>query len=514
MFAHVDMNSYFASVEQQANPQLRGRPLGVCAYLHKAGCVIAASIEAKKCGVKVGMSISEAKQICPQMKFIQNDPAKYRAVSSRVFSLFHELTDKVEHYSIDEVFLDLTGWYRDEAEASWALCKARLRIQSEVGEWLTCSIGIAPNKILAKLASEMQKPNGLTIINLENLDAMLATRDLEDACGIGKRIRRRLHRLGIYNLIDLKNYPVGNLIRALGVAGYYWHERLSANEVDRFEQSSLVSDVGRGTIGTSDDDSASVIRNTKYLPAMLRNALQAGEIRNSIPKSIGHSFCVPKRANEQNLILPILLRLTERAGRRLRSFGHYARAMTVQINYTNDPLAVPHESERCSGVKGGYPAQSAGLGDLSDVGLRAWDLGRVTTIKFTDPANDPFSLVHAATQALEQIWHGEQITFLAITLSDLAPPNHQLQLDYSLKSPLVKGGYPAQSAGLGDFRPLVKGGYSRHRLELGDSIDAIRDRHGEESIIFASMMGLSSDYAPDRIGFRKTEGVDVQMSGY
>jgi nucleotidyltransferase/DNA polymerase involved in DNA repair len=471
MFAHVDMNSYFASVEQQANPQLRGRPLGVCAYLHKAGCVIAASIEAKKCGVKVGMSISEAKQVCPQMKFIQNDPAKYRAVSSRVFSLFHELTDKVEHYSIDEVFLDLTGWYRDEAEAAWALCRARMRIQSEVGEWLTCSIGIAPNKFLAKLASEMQKPNGLTIINRENLDAMLATRDLEDACGIGKHIRRRLHRLGIYNLIDLKNHPVGNLIRALGVAGHYWHERLSANEIDRFEQSSLSSDVGRGTIGTSDDDSASVIRNTKY------------EIRNSIPKSIGHSFCVPKRANEQNLILPILIRLTERAGRRLRSFGHYARAMTIQASFAADTEA------------------------------RTMYQGPCTTVKFTDPANDPFSLVHAATQALEQIWHGEQVTFLAITLFDLTPPLHQLQLDYSLKSPLVKGGYPVQSAGLGDFRPLVKGGYSRHRLELGDSIDAIRDRHGEESIIFASMMGLSSDYAPDRIGFRKTEGVDVQVSG-
>ncbi len=464
MFAHIDMNSYFASVEQQANPHLRGRPLGVCAYLHKAGCVIAASVEAKKCGVKVGMSMSEAKQVCPQMRFIQNDPAKYRAVSSRVFSLFHELTDKVEHYSIDEVFLDLTGWYRDEAEASWALCKARLRIQAEVGEWLTCSIGIAPNKFLAKLASDMQKPNGLTIITPDNLDDCLAKCDLEDACGIGKRIRRRLNKLGIFTLIDLKTYPVGNLIRALGIAGHYWHERLSGNEIDRFEQSLSTWDVGRGT---SDE-----IQSHKS-----ENRSSSFEIRSSIPKSVGHSFCVPKRANDQNLILPILLRLTERAGRRLRSFGYYARAMTIQANCVNDPL-----------VKGGYPAQRVGLGDLSET------VGRVTTVKFVDPANDPFSLVHAATQALEQIWHGEQVTFLAITLSDLVPPNHQLH--FPLEKTLFN-----------------KEGYSTRRVGLGDSIDSIRDRHGEEAIIFASMMGLSSDYAPDRIGFRKTEGVDIQVSG-
>ncbi len=427
------MNSYFASVEQQANPQLRGRPLGVCAYLHKAGCIIAASIEAKKCGVKVGMSISEAKQVCPQMKFIQNDPAKYRAVSSRVFSLFHELTDKVEHYSIDEVFLDLTGWYRDEAEAAWALCRARMRIQSAVGEWLTCSAGIAPSKFLAKLASEMQKPNGLTIINQKNLDSILATRELEDACGIGKRIHRRLNKLGIYNLLDLKNYPVGNLIRALGVAGYYWHERLSGQEIDRFESSATVSKPGPCT-------------------------------EDHVPKSIGHSFCVPKRANEQNLILPILIRLTERAGRRLRSLGHYARAMTIQASFATDTEA------------------------------RTTYQGPCTTVKFIDPANDPFTLVHAACHSLEQMWQGEQVTFLAITLIDLVPPQHQLQAPlYEQTPPLnLRGGW-------GELK----------QARTTKALDTIRNRHGEESIIFASMLGLSSDYAPDRIGFRKTEDLDM-----
>ncbi|MFZ6015661.1 MAG: DNA polymerase Y family protein [Patescibacteria group bacterium] len=482
------MNSYFASVEQQANPQLRGRPLGVCAYLHKAGCVIAASVEAKQCGVKVGMSMEVAKAVCPQMKFIQNDPPKYRAVSSRVFSLFHELTDKVEHYSIDEVFLDLTGWYRDEAEAAWALCRARLRIQSEVGEWLRCSVGIAPSKFLAKLASEMQKPNGLTSINQDNLDAALATRDLEDACGIGKRIRRRLNKLGIYNLLDLKNYPVGNLIRALGIAGYYWHERLRAREIDRFESSN--TDLNQDHVPrTMRQGSDSENRSSSFV------------VRCSIPKSVGHSFCVPKRANEQNLILPILLRLTERAGRRLRSFGRFARAMVIQVSF-KPPL---------SPLSGGLKNQ---ISQVPDKGFRVGS-ECVQTIKFVDPANDPFTLVHAATRALEQMWHGEIVTFLAVTLIDLVPPLRQLSFTLPNKAPSLTREGVGDGFALYEQTPSL--GLRGGRGELKNSrttkaIDSIRDRHGEEAIIFASMMGLSSDYAPDRIGFRKTDGLDFTVS--
>ena len=448
MFAHIDMNSYFASVEQQANPHLRGRPLGVCTYLHKVGCVIAASIEAKQCGVKVGMSMEEAKRVCPQMKFVQNDPPKYRAVTSKIFALFHEMTDKVEHYSIDEAFLDLTGWYRDEAEAAWALCRARLRIQKEIGEWLRCSIGIAPSKFLSKLASEMHKPNGLTIINQDNLDACLATRELEDACGIGKRIHRHLNKLGIYTLLDLKNYPVGNLIRALGVQGYYWHERLHGREIDRFQNST-----------------SSVVPCALY---------------DHVPKTIGHSFCVPRRANDQNLILPILIRLTERAGRRLRSFNHYTRALNIRVSLGNDVEFRTRDSRSQNDI--------------------SWGVGRVMTVKFAEPVNDPFSLIHAACRALEQMWQGEPVIFLAVTLLDFVPPNGQLRATFP---PSPSRRRRACLRTNDDLRELEKYERTTH------AIDTIRDRHGHESIIFASMLGLSSDYAPDRIGFRKTEGVEL-----
>lgn len=434
MFAHIDMNSYFASVEQQANPHFRGRPLGVCAYLHKNGCVIAASVEAKKRGVKVGMSLQECRQKCPDMVFVQNDPPKYRAVTSRVFALLHELTDRVEHYSIDEAFLDLTGWYRDPAEAAWALCRARLRIQAEVGDWLTCSIGIAPSKFLAKLASDMEKPNGLVIITPENLDEVLSTLDLEDAWGIGSRIKKRLNRLGIFTLLDLKHYPVANLMRALGKAGWLWHERLCGRDVDRLvpdNSLSMTRDAGRAT-------------------------------SDGMPKSIGHSFCVPRRANDRTeRILAILIKLTERAGRRLRSFGLLARRMEVQISFWSTDQA----------------SYSSFFG------------GQAGRVDFSEAVNDVFSLVDGATRLLGGLWDGsEPVSFLAVTLMDFSLPSGQQSL------------LPEAD----DSKQITNRQHS-----ASQAVDKIRDRYGEESIVFASMLGLSQDYAPDRIGFRKIEGVSI-----
>ncbi|MFA6099801.1 MAG: DNA polymerase IV [Patescibacteria group bacterium] len=466
MFAHVDMNSYFASVEQQANPHWRGRPLGVCAYLHKHGCVIAASIEAKKRGAKVGMSVDECRQVCPDMVFVQNDPPKYRAVTSRVFSLLHQISDKVEHYSIDEAFLDLDGWYRDAAEAAWALCRARIRIQQEIGDWLKCSIGIAPSKFLAKLASDLKKPNGLVIITLENLDETLAILELEDACGIGRHIKRRLNRLGIYTLLDLKHYPVANLMQVLGKAGWTWHERLCGHDVDRLEV--------------------------------------AGE---RLPKSVGHSFCVPRRANEQGLILPIAVRLTERAGRRLRSFGLFARSMNIQIGFRETSGKTQNPSF-----------------------FHPFDNGETCSMAFGEPANDIFSLTHGATELLKNVWDGQrQVSFLAVTLIDLVPPSGQTALPLSFVIPAKAGIHPpsvistavSTSERSGEivvnqdsstalrFARNDRGEMRERSFEASRAVDVIRDRYGDESIVFANMIKLGTDYAPDRIGFRKTEGVDV-----
>ncbi|MBI5654862.1 DNA polymerase IV [Candidatus Uhrbacteria bacterium] len=437
LIAHVDMNSYFASVEQQANPTLRGRPLGVCAYLHKKGCVIAASIEAKRLGMKVGMSVEEAKLKVPSAVFVQNDPPKYRAVTSRVFSILHELTDCVEHYSIDEAFLDLTGWYRDPAEAAWALIRARWRIRDEVGDWLRCSIGIAPTRFLAKTASDLEKPNGLVVIDKDNLDEILSKLDLEDVCGIGPRIRRRLEKIGIRTLLELKKYPVGNLMRAFGKNGFYLWSKVNGFEVEN----------------VTPFDGA---------PA---------------PKSVGHSYCVPDRVNKEGKVLATLIKLTERAGRRMRALDLLAGSIYVSVGLRQDY---------------GFRSQ---FDSVHDAFWRpgAGEGGTLYTL-FEEPASDSFSLVGAATELLRELWHGECVNFLAVTLTNLAPPSGQRRLS---------------NVGARHASPLPWDRRTDRKRLASTAADQIRDRYGDEAIMFGQMLGLG-DEAPDRIGFRKVEGVEIQ----
>ncbi len=425
LIAHLDMNSFFASVEQQANPTLRGRPLGVCAYLHKHGCVIAASVEAKKKGMKVGMTVEEAQLAVPGAVFVQNDPPKYRAVTSRVFTLLHELTDKVEHYSIDEAFLDLTGWYRDAAEASWALTRVRSRIQSEVGDWLRCSIGIAPTRFLAKTASDLKKPNGLTIIDAGNLDAILGRLEMEDVCGIGKRTRRHMERLGIMTLLDLKRHPIGNLMRDFGVHGYFWWCRLNLVEYE--------------------------------------DIVAAG---SSVPKSVGHSYCVPNRVNREGKVLPVLLRLTERAARRMRHLGLRAGAISIAVGLREE------------GVRPSGPFWTPLPGQ-----------GGSTYARLPEPADDSFTLLGTTARLLEELWNGAPVNFLAATLFELSEPDRQARID----------------DGTASWRNA-----SDRKVRASRAADAIRDRYGDTAITYGDMMRLS-DEAPDRIGFRKTEGVDIPM---
>lgn len=427
LIAHVDMNSYFASVEQQADARLRGRPLGVCAYLHEHGCVIAASIEAKRMGMRVGMSVKEARLKVPSAVFVQNDPPKYRTVTSRVFSILHELTDQVEHYSIDEAFLDLTGWYRDAGEAAWALTRVRRRIRDEVGDWLRCSIGIAPTRFLAKTASDLEKPNGLIIIDHDNLDSTLARLDLEDVCGIGPRIRKRLNRLGIKSLLEIKRYPVGNLMRVFGKYGLFLWCKLHAMEFEK--------------VTTPED---------------------------ALPKSVGHSYCVPVRVSHEGKVPAVLVKLTERAGRRLRGLGMLAGTVSIMVGFRAPGFASP---------SGPFWQPLAGEGG-----------GRY--VHLPEPAADSFALVGAASALLSNAWHGESVNFLAVTLSDLSVPNSQGRLDDVCRD------------GEGWRRVHDR------RERASTAVDVIRDRYGDEAILFGAMARLN-DEAPDRIGFRKTAGIEI-----
>lgn len=421
LIVHLDMNSFFATVEQQANRSLRGKPLGVCAYLGKHGCIIAPSREAKRLGVKVGMSVAEAKQRIPSMLFVQADPPKYRSVIGRVFSLLHELTDAVEHYSIDEAFMDCTGWYPNDLALVTPLLRVKERIRTEIGSELSCSIGVAPTRILAKLASDYHKPDGFTMVSHASLRSFLAEHDLTDISGIAERNRRKLARLGIFTIPDLLDHPPEQLLRLYGKPFFLLQAGLLGLACDSITQ-----------------------------------------FRNTVPKSVGHSYCVPKRVSEAGQLLAVFMKLVEKAGRRLRALQRHAGAVVVTIGSASvAPPNGPFYTHR----KDYRSAQHT----------------------FGEPVSDAFTLLSTSINALHTIWDGEEaLSFLAITCIDLSPWTQQQRT-----APLQTTN-PSQDK----------------RLRVSQALDQVHAKYGSEALVFGEVL-KAADAAPDRIGFRKTEGIDI-----
>ncbi len=199
---HIDLNSCFASVEQQANPLIRGKPVAVAAYTTPSGCIVAPSVEAKLFGVKLGMRVREGREICPDLIVLPPDPDKYRNVHLRLKNLLLEYTDRVVAKSIDEFVLDLNG-YPALKRGMFVLGKEiKKRIKEEIGEWLRVSIGVGPNRFLAKQASNLNKPDGLDEINFRNYKKVYEKWILKDLCGIDKGLTIRLSMVGICTVMD------------------------------------------------------------------------------------------------------------------------------------------------------------------------------------------------------------------------------------------------------------------------------------------------------------------------
>jgi len=194
------MDSYFATVEQQASPNLRNRPVGIVKAVGR-GCVIAASIEAKKYGVKTGCTAWEAKKLCPHIVLVPSDMDKYFDVTQKLIALLVNYSPIVEVFSIDECFLDVTdsmhlfpGGYLE------MVLDIKNRLREEIGDYLKCSVGISFTKLLAKLASELHKPNGFTVLSPDNYLLATIHTPVEKVCGIGCARTRYLHSRGAYTL--------------------------------------------------------------------------------------------------------------------------------------------------------------------------------------------------------------------------------------------------------------------------------------------------------------------------
>jgi len=289
---HVDMNAFFAAVSQQSNPALRGRPVAVTGSEQRT-IILTASYEARAHGVKTGMRLHEARELCPELTLVPADNRLYTHVSSEIMAMLHDYTPLVEVFSIDEAFLDLSGSLRLFGGAERIAYLIKSRIKARFG--ITCSVGIAANKLLAKLASEQQKPDGLTVFAAEAVPALLETMPIGELCGIGRSLARQLNLLGIFTCGQLGRFPLPLLRRKFGIVG----ERLQA--------------MGRG------HDDSPVVPEGAGAPI----------------KTVGHSMTLRRDLSDRGEIQTFLLQLSEMVGRRARRYGVTGRTVTLTLRYAD-----------------------------------------------------------------------------------------------------------------------------------------------------------------------------------
>ncbi|QWV95868.1 DNA polymerase IV [Geomonas nitrogeniifigens] len=287
---HIDMNAFFASVEQQSNPALQGKPVAVIGAA-KRTIITTCSYEARAFGVRTGMNSWEARQKCPELIFVVGNNKKYSYTSKQIIGIMREYTPLVEVFSIDEAFLDVTGCLSLFGSPEGIAGMIKERIRERFG--LTCSVGIAPNKLLAKLASDMQKPDGLTVIPPERVAQVMERLPIQQLCGIGAKTQQQLAAFGIRTCGELGRFPVEILKKKFGVTG----ERLHY--------------MGLGV------DDAPVVPEE-----------EAEEV-----KSVGHSTTLDADLCQRSEILAVLLQLSEMVGRRARKYRVTGKTVTLTVRY-------------------------------------------------------------------------------------------------------------------------------------------------------------------------------------
>ncbi len=238
---HIDMDAFYASIEQRDHPELRGKPVAV-GHGDRRGVVAAASYEARKYGVHSAMPSLTARHKCPDLIFVSPRFDVYRAVSGQIMDIFLDYTDLVEPLSLDEAFLDVTHNRKNISSATLIAKEIKQRIKDETG--LTASAGISVNKFLAKIASDYKKPDGLFLIPPEDIESFVENLDIERFYGVGKVTARKMHEHGIRSGADLKKWSEESLVRIFGKAGHAYY--LNARGIDPRE---VTPDRARKSIG-------------------------------------------------------------------------------------------------------------------------------------------------------------------------------------------------------------------------------------------------------------------------
>lgn len=285
----ADMNAFYASVEQALDPTLRKQPVIVCGDPERRhGIVLAASYEAKALGVKTGMPVSRAKELCPSAQLVRPRMSTYVQVSVRIIDILKQYSPQVEPFSIDEAFIEMTGCEALFGDGITAARKIRHRIHSETG--IHCSIGIGPNKLLAKMAAGLKKPRGLTLLTQKDVPRRLWPLPVIELFGVGSRMELHFHRMGIRTIGDLARTDPDLLHHRFGVIGRVLHQ--SAHGID----------------------------NSPVDPFSLDGS-----------KSIGHQFTLPRDYTEEGELRLVLRELAEEVAGRARKAGYTGRTLSLTL---------------------------------------------------------------------------------------------------------------------------------------------------------------------------------------
>jgi DNA polymerase-4 len=285
----LDFNSYFASVEQQLQPHLRDRPVAVVPVMVDSTCCIAASYEAKRYGVRTGTPVWQARQLCPGLQLVEARPGVYVAFHHRLVEVVESCVHVTQVLSIDEMTCELSGALGSRERSEKLARHIKAKLAEEIGAYLRCSIGIAPNTFLAKTATELQKPDGLVVIEEGDLPHCLHSLQLRDLCGIGSRMHRRLRSYGIYSVQELCEARRETLrLVWRGIEGERMYQNL------------------RG--------------ETVYRPPSRRI-------------SLGHSHILPPEERTPQGAYAVLSRLLQKAAMRLRKMQLVARGLEVFVRH-------------------------------------------------------------------------------------------------------------------------------------------------------------------------------------
>ncbi len=290
---HIDLNSCFATAMQQAFPHLRGKPLAIAAYNSPRGCILAPSIEAKKYGVKTGMRVMEGKLLCKDLIVRTTDVELVRDVHVRLKRITRDYSTIVTPKSIDEVVIDFNPVESVIKRPLTEIAKEiKDRIRKEIGEWIVCSIGIGTNRFLAKTGAGLHKPNGLDVVDYNNLRDIYSNLKLVDLNGINHRLQARLNINGIFTPLQFLDAPLDLLKKQVfqSIVGFYWYRRIRGYEIDSME--------------------------------FLR-------------KSYGQDYALGKQTSNPEELSRILMKLCEKMGRRLRRTNKAANGIHIAILYND-----------------------------------------------------------------------------------------------------------------------------------------------------------------------------------